>query len=175
MKMKKSLLALTITILGLCASPALAQDPPPDPIEVVDAGAVELAGVAEMPSAVASMTEPAPEAASAPEAKDPIDTAGAVIKDVRSGDWRYAIAGILSLLMLGLAKARDNTDWFSGDRAGALLVLGLGVGGGLVTALYADGPLDWRLLAGAVGTAAMAAGGYTLAKQILWPSDQREG
>lgn len=172
--MKTRLLALSIIILGLSATPAFAQDPPPNPIEVVDAGAGKLAAVPDMPSAVAATAELAPESASTPAAKDPIDTAGEVVKDVRAGDWRYAVAGVLVLLMAGLAKARDNTEWFSGDRAGALLVLGLGVGGGLVTALYAEGPLDWRLLAGAIGTAAMAAGTHTIIKQIISPRDQRD-
>lgn len=115
----------------------------------------------------------APEATPAEQAaNDPLNTAGEVVQDVRSGDWRHAIAGILVLVMLGLAKARDNTAWFKGDRAGALLVIGLGLGGGLVTTLYADGPLDWRLFIGSTSVITSAVGIYTLAKKVFSPSDK---
>lgn len=135
--------------------------------------------------APATMTDSDPEAVTAPEnadlaplsasaeKSDPLGTAGEVVKDVRAGDWRHAIAGLLVIVMFGLAKARDNTTWFKGDRAGALLVIGLGLGGGLVTTLYADGPLDWQLFLGSASVITSAVGIYTLAKKVFFPSDAK--
>jgi hypothetical protein len=100
--------------------------------------------------------------------------AGAVVRDVRAGDWRHAVARLLVLVMFGLKKAREETNWFSGDRAGASLVLVLGIAGGLVTTLYAEGPFDWRLLVGSMGVSFTAAGAYTIVKKIIWPSDQKK-
>jgi hypothetical protein len=57
------------------------------------------------------------------------------------------------------------------DRGGALTVLILGVGGGVVNALAAGNGLSLDgALSGAV-TSFMAAGGYTIVKKLLFPSD----
>ena len=105
--------------------------------------------------------------------EDPVGLAAEVVQDVRTGDWRHAIAGILVIVMLGLSKAkvREKVKWFKGDRGGAALVLALGIGGGAVTALYAEGPLDWRLFAGALSGSFTAAGIYTVFKRLFWPKD----
>lgn len=138
--------------------------------------AVEVAeATAAQPDATAPSEAPASETKSiAISEKAPIDTAGEVLSDIRSGDWRHAMAGILVLLMLGLAKARDKIAWFEGDRGGAALVLFLGIGGSIITTLYASGPLDWRILLSGIAMSTSAAGTYTLVKSIIWPRDKAE-
>ena len=130
-----------------------------------------LASDAGIAPAAAVVENPATTDATTPDL-DPIDVAGKVVADARSGDWRHAASGLLFLAMLGLGKYRDKVSWFKGDRGGAVLVAVLGLAGGLGTALASDAPLDWRLFIGAVGVVWTAVGGVTWVKQILWPRDK---
>lgn len=102
-------------------------------------------------------------------AKHPVGTATDVVNDIRTGNWREAVAGFLALLMLGLGKTRGKIGWFRGDRGGAVLVLTLALAGTVSAALASDAALDWRLFAGAISLATSSAGGYVLIKKIFWP------
>jgi len=137
----------------------------------IDTEAAPEAQILPAASSEAEVAEPTP---AEKAAADPLGTAEAIVRDVRAGDWRHAIAGVLVLLMLGLSKGRDKVKWFKGDRGGAALVLVLGIGGGAVTTLYASGPLDWRLFVGAISASFTAAGVYTVIKQIISPRDKKE-
>jgi len=106
------------------------------------------------------------------------DAPGVVIQligAVRGGQWRLVASLVLVLMMFGLAKFRDKVKWFKGDRGGSVLVGVLAVGAALPTALMTDVPLDLRLLVGALAVAWTSVGGYTWAKQIIWPRDMKPG
>lgn len=131
----------------------------------------------------AQPTDAAPAAVSAPAAsgapatapaepeRDTASTADQVVRDVRAGNWRYALAGLLFLAMAGLSKVRDKVKWFKGDRGGAVLVMLLALGGALSTSLFSTEPLTPKLFIGAVGVAWMAVGGFTWFKRLIWPAD----
>lgn len=120
---------------------------------------------------------------------DPIGTVGQLVADVRAGDWRHAAALVLVLLMLGLRKLTGKhgdgrsasqswwpaaSNFFRGDRGGAVLVGLLALGGALATAIPTDAPLDWRLFAGALVAAWTAVGAFTWFKRIWSPKDKTE-
>jgi hypothetical protein len=109
-------------------------------------------------------------------ADDPLGTFAKMVAGVRSGKWRVAAALCLSLVMLGFNWLRKNVKWMktrlAGDRAGAISLLALAVGGGLLTALSGSAPLDATMIAGAVWTAVEAAGFFLLVKKIWRPSDK---
>lgn len=160
--LKYKLCAVVATI-GFVVTPAtsLYADPDPAPEAVPSSKIEESRRKVEEPSLGPKQSE-----------VDALGTAGEVVEDVRSGNWRHAVAGLLTLLMLGLAKARDKTAWFSGDRAGAALVIGLGLAGAIATALYGAATIDLKLFAGALGVIAESAGFYVVAKKLIFPSDK---
>ncbi len=184
----KNVLLILTSVLGLLMAMAAVSygQPPPEAPEVAPVAAISDTGnEASEPTAAPEAPAVEPEAPAEPPApeeapaeadpladKNPASTASEVVADVRSGDWRHAIAGLLVLVMFGLRSVRDKIPWFKGDRGGAALVLGLGVAGGIATALYTSAPLDWRLFAGAIGAATSSVGAYTLVKRILWPKDE---
>jgi hypothetical protein len=147
--------------------------------QAIDAGAAidAQAATEEAPAAPEAEEAPAedtkPEPAAEPEV-DALDTAGEVVADVKDGDWRHAVAGLLALVMLGLGKVRGKVKFFDGDRGGAILVGVMGLAGALSTALYSSAALDWRLFAGAFGVVFTAVGGYTWVKRLIWPKDKAE-
>jgi hypothetical protein len=115
--------------------------------------------------------EPAPSATVTTEAS-PVDTAGEVVKDVRAGNWREAIAGLVILLMIGLQKVGARAGIFKGDRGGALLVMLVSLLTGISAALAGGAPMtDWKLWLGIVTLAWTAAGAWTWVKKIIAPAD----
>lgn len=103
---------------------------------------------------------------------DPVDTAGEVVKDVRAGNWREAIAGLVILLMIGLQKVGARAGIFKGDRGGALLVMLVSLLTGISAALASGAPMaDWKLWLGIVTLAWTAAGAWTWVKKIIAPAD----
>ena len=168
---KKYILLAIISSIGLLmASSAALYAQPTSDAQIVNTGGAEPAE-ANLDAGMVATAEPRPGLATA-TAKDALGTAGEVLSDVRGGDWRHAAAGLLTLIMLGLARARDKTDWFSGDRAGAALVLGIGFLGALATSLYGSAPIDWRFFVGALGVVTSSAGAYTIAKKLIFPKDK---
>jgi len=137
-----------------------------------DAGA----GAIAMDAApTADAAPPAPATAVATEANPakPVDTLRSIVQDARAGRWRYAASGALVLLMLALARIRDKTGIFAGDRGGAILVGVLGLFGGLVSALASSEPIDVWLFIGAMFVTWSAIGGWTWFKRVLKPKDTK--
>jgi hypothetical protein len=145
-----------------------------------DAGAPAIDAQAALEEAPAAPeAEEAPAEAEAPTlvdeaADDPVGVATDVVNDVKAGDWRHAVAGLLALLMLALGKVRGKIKYFDGDRGGAVLVGVLGFGGAIITLLASEAALDWRLFAGAFSVTFTAVGGYTWIKRLIWPKDAGE-
>lgn len=111
-------------------------------------------------------------AGAAPTEPDPVDTAGKVVQSVRAGRWRDAVAGLVVLLMIGLQRLGARSGVFRGDRGGAALVMLVTLCAGASAAIASGSALaDFRLWWGVLMTAATAAGGWTLLKKILAPSD----
>lgn len=103
---------------------------------------------------------------------DPVSLTTDIVNDVRAGDWRHAVAGLLALIMFILGKFREDLPLFSGDRGGAILVGLLGFGGGISTWLLSDAALDWRLFLGSQFVVFSAVGGVTWLKRLFWPKDR---
>jgi len=126
---------------------------------------------AESPERPALAPTAAADAAVARAASDPIGVVGELIKTARTGHIRMAAALALSLLMFAWNWARKNIGWLkkrmSGDRAGAISLIGLAVAGGVLSALVVDSPLDVKLVVGSVWTAVDAAGLFLLVKRIF--------
>lgn len=173
---------LTLTTLLLLVQPigqAVA-----DPFDAGPAAALEIDAVSGPDVALSDTVKPSAEPAAAesksaaltPTEKaeaDPVGLATEVVQDVRAGDWRHAVAGILALLMFGLSRFRGKVGIFKGDRGGAILVGLLGFGGGISTWLASDVPLDWRLFAGSMFVVWTSVGAYTWFKRLIWPSDKK--
>jgi hypothetical protein len=142
----------------------------------IDAGAVEAPAATgtELMEPEALEEAPAAEPTPAEQAEaDPVGVATDVVNDVKAGDWRHAVAGMLALLMLALGKVRGKIKYFDGDRGGAILVGVLGMAGAISTLLVSEAALDWRLFAGAFATVFTAVGGYTWIKRLIWPKDKK--
>jgi hypothetical protein len=174
------LIPATLLALVLASPLASAQDEPASPPAVEEAApAVELP--TEAPATEALEEAPADEPSKADElitkaSAEPVTVALELYKAAKGGNWRYASALMLVLLMFGWNKARKS-EWLkekvdlSGDRAGAISVLALGLAGGVLTALVADAPLDFALFAGAIWTAVSGAGVFLVVKKIIFPGD----
>jgi hypothetical protein len=181
MKATLSILILFVVMAGFgLVGTAIAQ---PDPVTSEN---VTDAPKPETPTDVAPKDAGAPGASEgAPETPkpDPVSEAESnpagmlfdLVSAVRSGQWRMAAALALSLLMFGWNWTRKNVSWFkerlAGDRAGAISVLVLALAGGLVTSLVADAPLDFKLVAAGLWTAAEAVGIFVLLKKIWKPAE----
>ena len=147
---------------------ALAGSPPlldagPGPVVVV-ASPLVVADMAVLPEPVAPAVIPPP--TPAPETETPaiIDQ---VARDVAAGNWRYAAAGALSLLMIALQRARARVRWFAGRRGGAVLVMVLALAGSLATVLASSVPLTPGLLFGTFTVALTAIGGWEWVRAIV--------
>lgn len=147
----------------LDASPSIAAVPPP--LMATDM-AVGPPPVAAPPVAAPPIVAPAAVVVPVP-APEPSTVLDQVMRDVATGDWRYAAAGCLSLLMLALQRARSKVRWFSGRRGGAVLVMVLALAGSLVTVLASSVPLTPGLLFGAFAVALTAVGGWEWVRALV--------
>jgi len=113
--------------------------------------------------------------AQAPDLENkPIESLFELVALIKSGSYRLVVAFALSAAMLGLNRYREKIPFLGGDRGGAISVVLLAVLGSISAALYSDSELSASLFMGALATAFTAAGGYTVVKKILWPSDAEE-
>lgn len=105
-------------------------------------------------------------------AENPLGAVGGLVSAIRDGDFRWAAAIALSILMLLFAKARDRFEFFKGDRGGVISVLALSTAGALATSLFSSAPVDVTMFlrAGEIGVLAM--GGFLGIKQLFWPADK---
>lgn len=84
------------------------------------------------------------------------------------------LRAIIVLVLVGLVWAVRKfvpADKLKGDRAGALLALGLGIAGSFITTLAAGAPITPQLILDGLMIGATAAGGWTVVKKIIWPAD----
>lgn len=183
--MKPMTLALCFCIGALAAvifmRVANGAEPCDDPQAEVDALDAELASQIRLISyqpgrddLMDPFEEPAPTSTVKVETEepDPLDTAGEVVKSVRAGRWRDALAGAIVLMMIGLRRFRERIPFFSGDRGGAFLVMAVGLLSGASVALAAGANLgDWKLWFGIVSLAWSAAGSWGWFKKVLAPAD----
>lgn len=94
-----------------------------------------------------------------------------LVRAIRDGDARLVAAAAISLIMIGLAEHRSKIAWFRGDRGGAILVMLLALGGGLVTSLGSGAPVDYKLFLTALEVALVSVGGYTWVRRVVRPGD----
>lgn len=177
MTIKKTMILSIVLIVGLCVAATIA-------FAQGDAGSVEDAVSATVNAAPAADAQVAddlsPEVADAAEAPevDPVGTVTEIVRDMRSGDWRHAIAGLLTLLMFGWNWARKNVSWLkekiAGDRAGAISVVAIAVGGSLIMTLSGEDPLSYKTLLAGLWTAVESAGIFTLLTRIISPPDKKK-
>lgn len=100
----------------------------------------------------------------------PGGTAEQMLRDVKGGNWRMAIAGALALLMV--AGVRWGGRLFGAtDRGKAIAVMLLAMLGTLSASLATSTPLSAGVFTGAVALAFTAVGGRKWLSSILWPRD----
>lgn len=135
--------------------------------EVVDAGAVDTdAGVADAGIKLVDGTN--------------VDVVGIVQKAREAGhDKNWSILFIIAASIVVLTSAVRKVGgmfipFLKTDRGGALLVLILGVSGGLVNALAAGATVTLDTVIAGMGVGFMSAGGFTVLKKLLFPSDAAE-
>jgi hypothetical protein len=136
---------------------------------------METVSMAAADEVTAPETPPTP-AAHSDVTKPPQETGDAitsVVTNVRSGNWKLAVAALLSLLMTVLAKARNLVPFFRGDRGGSVLVMILALMGSFATALSLGGSIDLNLVLSAIGVAFTAVGGWTWVNQVVRPADKK--
>lgn len=104
--------------------------------------------------------------------KDPVEVATRIVGDIKSGNWRMVAAGVLVLIMLGVARFRDKIKFFRGDRGGAVLVALVSLAGALVTSLYAGVSIDLAMVIAAFGTTWTAVGSRDWLRTVINPPDQ---
>jgi hypothetical protein len=145
----------------LDAAPAPVLDAHP---AVLDAAPVALQDAATAAPATVSAAPPAK------ATEDPLGSLAALVRAIKTGDYRMAAALALALVMVALSKVRDKTKLFAGDRGGAILAAILGFAGALSTAIAAGAPIDLKLFTAAVQVTFIAVGGYTWIKRLWKPS-----
>jgi hypothetical protein len=106
--------------------------------------------------------------------KDAAGFASSMLSAVKSGQWRL-LAGLLLIALVWAARkwGAGVMPWLKTDRGGAFLVLLLAELGGLATTLAGDAPFTWGTLVNSLSMAFTAAGGFTVIKKLLAPSDKR--
>lgn len=169
-------IALVATFLAaLAAFPlaALAQD-------AADAGPAAVAadlGADRALLPVPSLEGPAQPAqpAPVPELQGVDDAAQTIVKAIGYGkakDWRALGAAIIMLVVFGIRQGLGRyVAWFKTDRGGALMALLIGVLGTVASYLAAGGGWKWSILVDGVMAAFTAAGGFSVIKKLIAPSD----
>jgi hypothetical protein len=168
--------ALIASLLLAAPLTATAQDagPEPAPAAVLDAGTVAATPTPDTPPVIvdpgAGTVTPTEGTPAADATAHPGSTAEQMLRDVRGGNWRMAIAGALALLMV--AGVRWGGRLFgSTDRGKSIAVMLLAMMGTLSTALATSTPLSVGVFTGAVALAFTAVGGRKWLSSILWPRD----
>ncbi|RJS14607.1 hypothetical protein DRW03_34580 [Corallococcus sp. H22C18031201] len=83
----------------------------------------------------------------------------------------YALAAALVVVVLVYLLRKFGgmfVPWFSTDRGGAVLVLGVSLAGAVANALAAGAPFSLGLMLTALKVALTAAGGFTLVKRLVF-------
>jgi hypothetical protein len=164
-----------ITAFGCMLVPATSR-PPSAWADTTDAGvqappsdAGSAAPVVTVDPTTSTVT-PAKDSPAAKVEADPAGTGKQILADVKSGNWRYAIAGILAVLFA--IGVRTGVKIFgTTDRGKAISIMALALLGTLSAALATSTPLSFDLVGGAIGVALTAVGGRQWISRVLWPRD----
>lgn len=111
---------------------------------------------------------------------DNVDVVGIVKKAQEAGhDKNWSILFIIASVVVGLTWLLRKfgglfIPFLKTDRGGAVTVLVLGVAGGLVNALAAGATVSLDTIVAGAGVGFMSAGGFTVLKKLLFPSDAGE-
>ena len=110
-----------------------------------------------------------------PSTMDPSALVQLFFAKVQTGDWKAAIALVVVAAVWAMRRW-GGKKWpaLKTDRWGAVLTLASGVAGGIAWALNKGGAVDARVLYDGITVGLTAAGGYTVVKRILWPSDAKK-
>jgi len=113
-------------------------------------------------------------------AADPSDDLGklalVLLKAVQDRNWWLVVSLVLSLVLAGVRKIGPGllegrwpagAAWLKSDVGGAVLVLGLGILGGIATALAGGAPIGAGLLIDALKVSLGSAGGFVLVKKLF--------
>ena len=104
---------------------------------------------------------------------DVLEIGATIIAAAKGGEWRMAIAAILSLIMTLAYKLKvRKLSIFKGDRGGVILLLVLGLMGGVSAALASGAPISLDLAIGTLSVVLTAAGGWQVLKRLVWPKDR---
>lgn len=150
---------------GVASAPELDAGPAAAPAVTVTAPATS--DIAISPQAPAPTEPTAAAAAPASPERSADAVVDDVVKDVQAGNWRYAAAGVLSLLMILLRNQRQRVKLFAGKRGGAILVAILGLGATLVAVLMSSVQLTPNVLLGAAGATFTAVGGWHWFRDVI--------
>lgn len=168
--------ALIAALLGTPLAATAAPDAGPAPAAAqLDAGT---AAPADTPPVVvdpaAGTVTPSEGTPAAAATAHPGDTAEQMIRDVRGGNYRLALAGALALIMV--AGVRWGGRLFGrSDRGKAIAVMLLATLGTLSAALATSTPISGGLFTGALALAFTAVGGRKWLSSLLWPRDGGDG
>jgi hypothetical protein len=118
---------------------------------------------------------PAPPAVAIPDpSQDPGGVVASLLAAAKAGQWRLLAGLVLSVLVWAARRwGSGAVPWLKTDRGGAVLVLLLALLGGIGTSLAGSGPFGLSLLVNSLSMAFVSAGGYTVVKRILSPSDAK--
>ncbi len=126
----------------------------------------------------AAFAAPAPDAgsdaASSPDAnivdqadRDPVSVGVGAVENARKGNWKLALAGVLSLVIYALKKLKAVSKIFESVRGGAIFVLATGLLGFFAMTLGAGGGLGFTTILAGFITTLIAAGGWELVVKRL--------
>ncbi len=126
-----------------------------------------LVGMA-MPAGAESMDAGPPDANIVDRTEsDPVGASFGVVADARKGNWKMALAGVLSLVVFALKRFGD-LKLFETVRGGAALTLCLGLVGWFALILASGASLSAGAILSGLGIALNAIGGYHLIKRLIF-------
>lgn len=170
-----------IVLVGVLFFSALAFADAGLPAVVVDAGVIDVvldAGTdVETDAGVEALDAGLADAGTKLVDGDNVDIVGIIKKAQEAGhDKSWSILfGIASIVVCLTWLVRKFGGLFipflKTDRGGALTVLVLGVAGGLVNALAAGSSVSFDVVVAGMGVGFMSAGGFTVLKKLIYPSD----
>ena len=140
--------------------------PAPAATDAAPAAVVVEEAKVEQPVAPAVSPTPAPTEASA---------IVGIVQSAHQGNWKLAMAGLLSLLVLVIRKLNLHTivPFFKGDRGGSILVMVMAVVGALGSALSTPGMhITVDTFVAAIGVGLTSVGGYHWLGNMLNPADK---
>lgn len=136
--------------------------------------------LAEAPTAAPAPAALAPTIAPDGTVADPMDDlaklALTAIDAIRSGNWWLLASLALSVVLACVRKFGPGilaskwpagAAWIKSDVGGAVLVLGLGMVGGITTALVGGAPIGMALILDAVKVSLGSAGGFVVVKKLF--------